>query len=309
MADNPIPDRIPEALWRAWQAAVTIITGVRLGGIYANKPGYHSSRSENLRSWPWSYSVRFTLDLNRGPGWAARAIDLTMSAANMRTYTDRLVAAADRNDPRLRGMREFYGTTDGVNVVGRIRDNDTGAYRRSSSDSSHLWHIHISFWCAHCATWAAVAAVLSVLRDESLAQWQAREGGLVMFCARGDQGPVVEALQRQLKYDLRFYTGAIDGDYGPLTAQGVVRLMEAGDQEPERDGDVFGPQEYTQLNRQIAQRWGGEQGPRGPAGPQGEPGPAGPVGPRGEPGPQGPSGEPGKTPTKVLITGDVAEVA
>src|SRR5690606_41369431 len=51
-----------------------------------------------------------------------RSIDWTMSDADMRTYARRLVDAADRNDIRMRGVREFYGTVDSRNVIGRIRN-------------------------------------------------------------------------------------------------------------------------------------------------------------------------------------------
>jgi hypothetical protein len=306
MADNPNTSRITAALWRFWEECDALIPGVLLGGIYANKSGYHSSRAENLVNWPWSYSVRFPLDLDRGPADKARAIDLTMSAANMKLYTGRLVAAADRNDPRMRPVRSFYGTTDGVNVVGRIRDDDTGPYRKATSDTSHLWHDHISIWCAYCADWTALAGVLSVLAG------QTKQEDPMIGLRLGDTGEAVEALQAILGY-AGHSPGAVDKVYGPATSKAVLACRKAMGSSA-TSGDEIDGYAYAQIMRALARSEAGKDGapgPAGPAGPAGATGPAGPRGATGAKGDPGPVGPPGLTPTKisftVTATGNVTE--
>jgi hypothetical protein len=297
MADNPNTSRITGALWRLWEECDALIPGVLLGGIYAWKSGYHSSRAENLVNWPWSYSVRFPLDLQRGPADKARAIDLTMSAANMKLYTGRLVAAADRNDPRMRPVRSFYGTVDGVNVVGRIRDDDTGPYRKATSDTSHLWHDHISIWCAYCADWTALSGVLSVLAGQTK-----REDPMIGLKS-GDQGQGVYALQNLLRR-AGFDPGPSDGDYGPATSSALLACRKAMGSSATSGDEVTGDA-YAQVHAAMARMYAGKDGAAGPTGPKGATGATGPAGPRGATGAKGdpgPVGPPGLTPSKITFT-------
>ncbi|QSB15246.1 peptidoglycan-binding protein [Natronosporangium hydrolyticum] len=146
-----------------------------LGGIWAAKSGYHSSRAYNQANHPGNYSIRLSLDL-QGPSDKAAAIDYTMSDAEMRRRTGYLRDGVERNDPRLYAVREFYGTVNSSTVFGRIKDSRTGSWRVSSADSSHLWHIHISFFRAYVNVWNELSPVLSVLSGESLSAWQDRQG-------------------------------------------------------------------------------------------------------------------------------------
>lgn len=303
MARDP---RITDAMWSLWTGRP--VESWRLGGIIADKPHYHNTVIANQRSWPWSYSVRFALDTQRGPKDKARAIDYTMSDADMRKYTKPLIDAADRNDPRMRGVREFYGTIDGRTVVGRIRDNDTGEFREATADSSHLWHIHLAVWAAYCADVAVLSGVISILRGETLASWRVNPsvpagqiGVTSMLCRKGDRGPVVGALQVQLKY-LGHYDGDPDDDYGPATSAGVLAMRKSVGSGVD-SGDAFDRWAYAQMQIAMAKKYG--DGQPGPAGPPGIAGPAGAKGDRGAAGPAGPVGQPGKTPTKIAISGDV----
>jgi hypothetical protein len=121
---NTVKDAIPEAL---------------LGGIYGNKPGYHNCRNQLPSS---DYSVQKPDD-QVGDGEAASALDITMhTPSNMKRVTQRLIDATKAGDPRLLGLREFFGTVDGYNVTGM--DVRGGYY--VTSDDSHLWHVHLSFY-------------------------------------------------------------------------------------------------------------------------------------------------------------------
>lgn len=135
-------------------------------------------------------------------------------------------------------------------------------------------------------------------------QWGQASGGIeTMFCAHGDRGKNVEALQRQLR-ELGHDPGALDGVYGDKTAAALAAARGTG------DGREYGPVSYVQLLTQLTRMDAGVPGPQGPKGDPGPAGPAGPAGPTGQPGPPGepgPAGPAGRTPTRIAISGDVIE--
>ena len=147
----------PQAITAAWTTIKAAIPGARLGGIYAPKPGYHNGRHHvSMRD----YSVQ-RADDKVGDGNAASALDITLSDAQMKTCTQRLINAtlASPQDPRMFPVREFFGTVNGRTVTGLdVRDR-----RWVTSDPSHLWHIHISGyrrWCNDYAAWQGIASVV-----------------------------------------------------------------------------------------------------------------------------------------------------
>ena len=129
---------------------------LELGGIYANKPGYHNKR-DNL---PGSdYSVQHPDD-RAGSGQDASALDITLrNPPEIAKLTQRLIDLADAHDDRIQVLREFLGTTNGYTVVGRdVREN-----RPITSDDSHLWHCHISVYRRYAGDWAAMDAVAAAI--------------------------------------------------------------------------------------------------------------------------------------------------
>lgn len=297
MAANPNPGRITTPLWDVWDRTRSHIPGVRLGGIYANKSGYHNTVAANRSRWPGNYSIKLSLD-DRSPTDKARAIDLTMSDTEMRKRTGYLRDAAAQRDPRLRAVREFYGTLDGKTVFGRTKSSATGAWSWATSDTSHLWHIHISIFTAYVGDSDALADLVSVLTNNTSGR-----GGDMIGLKQGDTNDEVTALQRLLR-SVGHSPGEIDGIYGPKTSAAVLSMRQESGTSV-KTGTTFTGTAYSQLMIMLAEKSGG--GERGPAGPQGARGPAGPAGPKGAAGPRGEPGPAGKTPTKVAIRGDVIE--
>lgn len=157
-----------EPVWDLWLGAKAAISGVKLGGVYADKPGYHNTRKANKSKWPSNYSIQLDLD-KQGPSDKAAALDLTMSTANMKKYTKRLKAAMLAGDSRMRSVKEFYGTLDGDTVYGLGKKSRNGDPYKTSADSSHLWHIHLSFFRADVDDHDRIMAVLDVLTGKAAA--------------------------------------------------------------------------------------------------------------------------------------------
>jgi hypothetical protein len=204
MADpNPNPARITAPLWWLWLQLQLLAIGSTLGGIYANKSGYHNTRAANLLSWPGNYSIRLALDL-LGPSDKSAALDWTFPEAQRGDYRRialfcaRLLAASQARDPRLRGLREWYGQAD---ADAAVEGWDLADHEPASSDSSHLWHLHLSFWRAYVGSMAAMAGVLSVLAGETLAAYLARGGQLIT-----EEGAIV-AIQTDSDLILRAING------------------------------------------------------------------------------------------------------
>jgi hypothetical protein len=164
-------DYTTDPIWDLWLGFKSAVPTARLGGIYANKPGYHNTRNAHFtkaakeKGWDDNYSVQLSLD-KQGPGDKAAGLDLTLSAANMKKYTSRLYKAMDDGDARVGSLKEFYGTVDGRTVVGLGKKSRSGEAYQTTSDSSHTWHIHLSFFRADVANRDRIMGVLDVLTGE-----------------------------------------------------------------------------------------------------------------------------------------------
>lgn len=105
-------------------------------------------------------------------------------------------------------------------------------------------------------------------------------GGDDMFCTYGETSDKVKAMQLQL---LQLDPGCLptfgaDSGFGNETQAALSRLVTGG------TPTYYGPDAWAQVQKLVAEKFGGPVGPAGPAGPAGPIGPAGPVGPQGEPG-------------------------
>lgn len=163
----------PEAL-KYFAREATARVGGQLSGIVgdsAHTYGYHRSRNALPSS---DYSVTLPLD-RLGNGDAASAVDWSLPTNLMKTVTARLQKAAlHPEDDRLDVIREFYGTLDGSYVFGMAHDGYGEAWSNETSDDSHLWHIHFSFFRKHSGDQAAADRVLSVVQGVS---WETYKAG------------------------------------------------------------------------------------------------------------------------------------
>jgi hypothetical protein len=147
----------PDAMHACWERVKAAIPSAQLSGIYANKPGYHNCRNQLPSS---DYSVQKSYD-QKGDGWAAGALDITLNDGDMKKLTQRLIDETKKNGDKgkLHGVREFFGCTNGYDVTGM----DVPGQYWVTSDPSHVWHIHVSGKredANNKAAWQDVADVL-----------------------------------------------------------------------------------------------------------------------------------------------------
>ncbi len=268
---NPNTARIPDNLWWLWRRLKELEPTSELGGIYADKSGYHNTRDRNRQKWPGNYSIREAEDQG-GPGDKAAALDWTFPNAQRGDYstiskfTKRLIASGkDANDPRLDGLREFYGQAD---ADSHVEGWDCRHLVDVTSDSSHLWHIHFSFDRDKVATVAGrkvMENLLSVLAGESLTSWRAATGATPSPVPPPASTSGWRSGERTLKVTSPNMTGAdvtfvqrwigpervgvADGVYGPATAAGVRWYQQM--RGIAVDGEV-GPQTWAQMGIKSA---------------------------------------------------------
>lgn len=245
---NPNPKLITDAEWWLWERCKELEPKSKLGGIYANKSGFHNTAETNAQRWPGNYSIRHERN-RRAPGnQKARAFDWTFpdaQAGNFVTidrYTSRLLASAlNPADPRLDLILfEFYGNADSDREVEGYNEAEE---RHVTSDDSHLWHLHESFWGDKCGDFWSMYALHTVHMGWSVLQWK---NALPQTAPKPPPAkppvpsvgiPFVKNGVRELSVkspnmkgtDVQYVqkwigpkrAGAADGIYGPGTATGV----------------------------------------------------------------------------------------
>lgn len=175
---NPYESTVTDAAWWLWCRLEELYPAGELGGFYADKSGFHNTGPHNKAKWPGNYSIRDKVNQS-GPGYTkSSAIDWTFPDAqsghygNIDKFSSRLLASMlDKADPRLDLILfEFYGQADSDRTVEGYNE-----YREEyvTSDSSHLWHIHMSFLRSKAGDFWAMWALLTVLMGWSVAKWKA----------------------------------------------------------------------------------------------------------------------------------------
>lgn len=167
-------DREPQAIRALWNAIHEGLPRAQLSGIVGDPTthffGYHRSRDWNIKfgeDGADDYSVVLARD-KKGEGDCASALDVTMPPDLMKEVSARLLAAGQADDERLFAMREFFGTVDGVRVTGWDRHNPDDAHddTPTTSDDSHLFHVHLSFYREFADDADALAPIASVFTGE-----------------------------------------------------------------------------------------------------------------------------------------------
>lgn len=149
---------------------LALASNSRNSGVTVNKGGYHSTRNWLKTNQPDDYSIQLPAD-KLGPGDEGSAFDWSFDDARLHSdfktiakFSTRLYEAGQRKDPRAYPMREFQGNIDSDRTV------EGWSYYRdhalTTSDLTHLWHIHFSIWRKHINDPAAMRSILSILSGE-----------------------------------------------------------------------------------------------------------------------------------------------
>jgi hypothetical protein len=184
MAANPNPSHITNEMWWFIEEWERLESETVFAGAWGDwKPGYHCDfwTLKHTAGWQYDYSVQLADDQVGGghPNeHMGAAVDITFPSAQsgnyskIRKYTDRIRAAWKARDPRLKGWRE---------VLGNSSDGDSPAdgydfvyWTERSPDDSHEWHLHFSCLRKYVNNLTVFQAMMSILRGETLAQWQTR---------------------------------------------------------------------------------------------------------------------------------------
>jgi hypothetical protein len=129
----------------------------RLREFFGMGPSQIASKGDNNhlkgrhRSRDWSRNSQYCTDRSYGDrdqrdktglGIWLRATDVGISGQPLWDACKRLDAAVRAN--QLPAVAEWFGTFDGKTVVGWFQGHT------SSSDSSHLYHLHVGLWTSAC---------------------------------------------------------------------------------------------------------------------------------------------------------------
>jgi hypothetical protein len=183
----------PKAITNLFNKIDAKIPAALMGGIIgdsAHTYGYHRGRNYVSSS---DYSCQLAAD-KQGDGEAACGLDISWSAASSQyTVSQRLLNA--KNDSRMYACREFYGSTDGKYVCGW---DYAGGYA-VTSDSSHLWHVHLSILRQYANNDAALDGIAQVITGST------DTGDDTLKLDADDQKWISDTINKNVDWQLRNY--------------------------------------------------------------------------------------------------------
>lgn len=149
----------PQAITDLFNSIKAGIPSAQMAGIIgdsAHTYGYHRGRNYVPSS---DYSVCQNPADRKGDGEAACALDISWSKASDQYTVSKRLLNAKNNAAVTKCLRSFFGSTDGVNVCGW--DYYYGC--SSTSDDSHLWHVHLSITRQYANDSAALQAIVPII--------------------------------------------------------------------------------------------------------------------------------------------------
>lgn len=259
--------------WESYYVSA-VLSGIVGDEDHQDSGGYHISIESNSST---NYSVTRPDDKAPPGTWPrnlAAAIDMSMSASDMKLCSDRLwnVWYNRKNDPRAQYINAFNGW---FNDGGPARRYDYYSGSSGNSSSDHKWHVHLEIRRKWVTDMVAAMAILSILRGQSLEDYLAdpMSGGEEQLKAKYGDGvgdgvpPSSNTLNLQKKLQIyrqdsinhATHPLKIDGAYGDRTAYWVSVGVTGGDGHL-MDGDDFAYLDDLIMDMKVAAAGGGGGG-------------------------------------------------
>lgn len=221
-----------------------VLSGIVGDKSHAARGGYHISRGDNPAG---NYSITRPDDrAGNGPNDAAAAIDMTMSTADMKSCTTRLLAIYnDKSHP----ARKYVNAFNGWLGSGDASRWDVYAGTKKYATADHKWHVHLEIRRKYVNDSTALGVILAALKgtpvvaakpaapvkvpaypgrilrrndkqskpDAALKLWQQRmiaRGWSKLGTADGFFGATTQEVVRQFQQQCKV---PVDGEIGPKT--------------------------------------------------------------------------------------------
>jgi hypothetical protein len=207
------------------------------------------------RSYAWDEASRFCTDPSYGTtapldqggnkNWY-RACDVGIMGQPLFEASHRMDQLA-RSD-KCPGLAEWFGTFDGVTVVGWFEGSP------SSSDSSHLFHLHVGIWNSYANDASTMQLLYATITGTAAASVQEEDMSVKLIAP--DSGPYAGGV-------FKLYPTDLGMAFEPLTADLAQAVALWGSEVHVNDPRVFGtPIEEL---RALWASMGGSGGGSGPS--------------------------------------------